>query len=63
MNKDRFFYCQICLDYTPAKLIDVITVKHIYEWTEFLLKMNFESTQDVYTYLSEKHKQFDNLKQ
>lgn len=63
MNKDKFFYNQICLDFTPPKLLDVITVKHIYEWSEFLHKINFASTQDVYTYLGEKHKQFDNPKQ
>jgi len=63
MNKDRFFYIQICLDYTPTKLLDVITIKYIYEWSEYLCKMNFLTIQDVYAYLAEKHKQFDNTKQ
>jgi hypothetical protein len=59
MNKDRIFYNQICLDYTPEKLLDVITVKHIYEWSTFLYSIRFDEMKDVYAYLAEKHKQFE----
>jgi len=56
MNKDKFFYTH-CI---PFKLLDVITIKYIYEWSEYLYKINFLTMNDVYSYLNEKFKQFDN---
>jgi hypothetical protein len=54
MNKDKFFYNQICIDYTPFDLIEKVTVKDIMKWSDFLHKINFNNMNDVYSYLNEK---------
>jgi hypothetical protein len=51
MNKDKFFYNQICIDFIPFNLCEVINVFHITKWAEFLHKINFKDMKDVYSYL------------
>ena len=59
MNKDKFFYNQIIIDYTPFDLYEKVTVKNITEWSDFLYKINFTNTQDVYSYLNQKINTFE----
>jgi hypothetical protein len=51
MNKDKFFYNQICIDFIPFNLYELINVFHITKWAEFLHKINFKDIKDVYSYL------------
>ncbi len=59
MNKDKFFYNQICIDCVPFNLIEIINVKQIMEYTDFLYKINFQNMQDVYSYLNKKFEEIN----
>ena len=54
MNKDKFWYNQICIDYIPFDLYEKVTVKDLSQWSDFLYKINFSNMNDVYCYLNEK---------
>lgn len=54
MNKDKFFYNQIILDYIPTKLLKKVTAKQILKWSKLLYDINFDDTKNVYCYLDKK---------
>ena len=59
MNKNKNWYNQICLDYIPFKILDKVSVKHIYIWSDFLNQINFNNMEDVYSYLNIKIKEIE----
>lgn len=64
MNKDKFFYYQVCIDCVPFSLLEEVNVKQLMQWSEFLHKINFENMKDVYSYLNQKFTEIiDNSKQ
>jgi hypothetical protein len=57
--KNKYIISQYCLDYIPTKLLDKITIKDIYEWREFLFVHNIFEIKDIYIYLDNKLKQYE----
>jgi hypothetical protein len=62
MKKDRWFYRNVILDYIPFLLLEKVSVKNIYDWSDFLYSNEVFEIKEVYSYLDNKIKEFDKSK-
>lgn len=56
---DKYLLRNYVLDYIPTKMLGMITIQNVNNWSDFLFYNEIFELKNIYEYLNHKLKQFD----
>lgn len=56
---DKYLLRNYILDYIPIKMLKMITIQNVNDWSDFLFYYEIFELKNIYEYLNHKLKQFD----